>query len=188
MNNYHLRLAMPLATYLFLAGFVNPSFGKEVAFKHDYLGFSINVPDAWVVEYSPGQSKYAPAIVATTPRGGAADKFLENCNVVIGKHSTNVDTAALRSIYESGKRLAQNATRDFAEYKKEEFRIDGLPVIWVINAFTGPGMPTRTKFLTYLIGHDQIVFIVACTAVPATFDDYEKIFHNISKSFRIQQR
>ena len=188
MKKTHLRLAISLTVYSLFLGFVGPSLAKDVVFDHNYAGFTIQVPNTWIVEYPPGKEKNAPAVYVTTPDGGSKDEFLENCNVCIGKEAENVDGAKLRLVHKRGQNGLKQMTRDFTEYKKEETQVGGLPAIWSITAFTAPGAQAQTKNLGYMIAHNQMVFSVICTALPTTFSGYEQTFHDIAKSFRVTQK
>jgi len=162
---------------------------KDAIFTHKTYGFTIQVPNSWIIKHPQGKLGDVPAIELSTPETGDNDTFLENINVMIGRSNQIADKHELRLILNRSLANLRKVAKYYRKGEQGETMINGKSAIWSIQTFALPGYPTPIKSLKYIIpSNNNHLFIITCTALPETFSIYEHDFRNIAKSFRLRTK
>ena len=149
---------------------------EEGRYYDDKEDFSIRFPDDWeVVEEFMGTR-----VFGRSPQSGADDQFQENVNVVVEK----VGSVTLE---EYDKISMANVARIVTDYRL----IDSGPT-------TLGGEPGRRMVMSHRMGQYSIMaschfavkdgraYVVTCTALEDTYDQFAPKFDDIVKTFRFE--
>lgn len=137
-------------------------------------GFSITVPDGYKVK--PDYSEQVPVILYS-PAEGDKDEFTENINVVTQTFDGDIET-----YFQANVMGMNNLMREFKMIKSGSASINGLESRWILYSFAY-GEKTM-KVLAYCFTVNGTGYVITCSAVPDSYERFEKTFRQTCESFQ----
>jgi len=140
-------------------------------------GYSLVIPEVFKVDDSLENS----ILNAFSESEGDDDNFLENIGV--GTEALPKDTTPSEML-----QLEWNGLRDLKHYHEVahgNWDQGPDPGIWI--EYTCDVVDTGTSHdLTYMVANPDQVYILTCSALDSSFDNWEESFHQTADSFRFE--
>ena len=170
------RVLFVLVMLLAVTGFTVSAEKKDtLSGKFQYAnkekGFEIVVPRDW----ENGENYYGTAFIAVSPLENKKDTFRENVNVVVEPFAEGAEGYYKANLVNMKKLLT-----DFKELKTEKLKINSKDAVSLI--YSHRMGEVNIKVLVFFMVNGKKAYCLTCSADPASFDKYSKIFKEIAET------
>lgn len=146
--------------------------------RYHNKGFSLLFPPEWEVrENVPGM-----VALGVSPRQGPEDRFLENCGLAVEGLDETTDLEAYRK--SALAHLQRSAPGFLLLHEEDTFTYTGIPAKKIIHEQESG--PLALRMLVYLMVVDQRAYLVTCGTGHDAFENHQRQFERIAKSFQIE--
>ena len=157
------------------------SFGpgtRDADGRYHNEGFSILFPPEWELrEDVPGM-----VALGISPQEGPGDRFLENCGLAVEGIDREVDLETYRA---SALAYLQRSAPGFVLLHREDtFTYTGIPAKKIVYEQESGELALR--MLVYLVVAGDRAFIITCGTGQQAFENHQRQFERIAKSFQIE--
>ena len=139
-------------------------------------GISVTFPEDWIIDvFETGPLVF----IGFSPIDGETDNFQESINLV----TETVDTLGLSEYVDATISSIENSIDNFTQISTFPKSVNGLNAIRLV--YTGSFNNQDLKYLDYIFLVDGIGYVITCTALEDTYDDFEALFESIAESFQM---
>lgn len=164
--------------------FGGPLQANSTSDSHSYISqkgeFSIVIPKKWDIEKQEGDTNVD--VIALAPNGDPNDLFRENMNVFVSK----IDVPMSKDeYYDFNLKALQNLLEDFDLEESRNVTLGNEPARELVFSHT-MGI-VNAHVVQYLIMEENKVYVLTFSADPIDFKNYQPIFEDIAKSFKVMR-
>ena len=176
-----MKALSPVFVFFVVAALLHPEDAvaqeSESVYHSERGRYSISFPISWERrEQGVGQGLWG--LFADSPDGGRSDPFVENVNIlIVPAETTDLAEANTRGIEVLKKNLLQ-----FRLLDQGVGQIGHNAAAWFVHTFSYQG--STLKVIKYTLINGGEMYMLTCTALPETFNEFQPIFENIAASIQ----
>ena len=139
-------------------------------------GFGIIPPAGWETQEGTGM----PGVAFLSPPQGPGDMFRENVNVVVEKLPSAMTTEEYAKACSDMMAIGMT---DFRSVSETAVEVNGRTAMRYVSTYRVGS--NDIKAISYLTAKGKKGYVITCTALPNSFDEFEKTFEECCRTFMV---